>query len=58
MAEEKLDRAQIQSLGQPPTGGFVSEIVPVQVALGEMIAIHASMCPGPSRFDPIRQQDK
>ena len=58
MTEEKLDRAQIQPFGQPTTGGFVSQIMPVQVDLGELVSVHAATRPGSRRFDPIGQQDK
>ena len=31
MTKEELNRAQVQPLGQPRTGGFVSQVVPVPV---------------------------
>ena len=43
MAEKELNRAKIQPLGQPATRGLVSQIVPVQIDLCELLAIDAAM---------------
>jgi hypothetical protein len=34
----------------------VAQVVPVQIDLGELIAVHASTRPGSRRFDAIGQQ--
>ena len=38
-------------LGQPTASGFVSPIMPMQVDLNELVAVHASTRPGANRFD-------
>src|SRR5207253_3553241 len=42
VAEHQLDRADVHSIAQEPTGALVTEIVPVQVDLPELLAIAAS----------------
>ena len=42
MAEHELDRADVHSVAQEPTGALVPEIVPVQVDLSELLAIDTS----------------
>jgi hypothetical protein len=42
VAEHQLDRADVHSIAQEPTGALVTEVVPVQVDLPELLAIDAS----------------
>lgn len=39
MAEEKLDRPEVELLGQPATCGLVTQVVPLQIDLRELVAI-------------------
>ena len=41
VAEHQLDRADVHSIAQEPTGALVTEVVPVQVDLPELLPIYA-----------------
>jgi len=43
MTEEQLNRAQVETLGEPAASGLVAQVVPVQVDLGELLAVHAAV---------------
>ena len=45
MTEEQLNRAQVKAPGEPAAGGFVPQVVPVEVDVGELLAVHAAVCP-------------
>ncbi len=42
MAEHQLDRADVHPIAQEPGGAFVTEVMPVQVDLPELLSIDAS----------------
>jgi hypothetical protein len=42
VAEHQLDRADVHSIAQEPTGALVTEVVPVQVDLTESLMIEAN----------------
>jgi hypothetical protein len=42
VTEHQLDRADVHSIAQEPTGALVTEVVPVQIDLPEFLAIDAS----------------
>jgi len=41
MADHQLNRADVHSIAQEPAGAFVTEVVPVQVDLAELLAVDA-----------------
>src|SRR5262249_11120946 len=45
-----------ETAGEPPARGFKAQIVPVQIDLGELVAVHASTHPGPRPFNAVRLQ--
>ena len=41
VADHQLDRADVHAIAQEPTGAFVTEVVPVQVDLPELLSVDA-----------------
>lgn len=39
MSEQELNGPQINALGQPATGGFVPEVVPMEVNLDHLLTV-------------------
>lgn len=55
VAEEELNRAQIQPLREPAAGGLVPQVVPVQIDLCELLAIDAAVRSRARGFDAVGQ---
>jgi hypothetical protein len=58
VAEHQLDRADVYAVAQEPAGAFVTEIVPVQVDLPELLAIDASTVFRAFRVVPVRDKQQ
>jgi len=57
MTEDQLNRAQVKTLGKPAAGGFVAQVVPVQVDLSELLAVHAAVSARARRLNAVREQN-
>jgi hypothetical protein len=58
MPEKQLNRSQVETLGQPAAGRFVPQIMPVQVNIGELLAVHAAVRARARRLNAVRQQNQ
>lgn len=56
VAEQQLNRAEVQTFGQPSAGRLVPEVVPMEIDLGEMLAIHAAVRARARRLDTVSDQ--
>ena len=57
MAEDQRNRSQVKTLAQPPAGRLVPQVVPVQVNVGEVPAVHAAVRARARRRHAVREQD-
>ena len=56
MTQQKLNRPQIQAAGQPATSRLVPQIVPVQIDLRQLLAIHPSPRSRSCRLDAMSKR--
>jgi len=56
MTKQELNCSEVEAARKPSARCFVPEIMPVEIDLGELVAIHASTRASPPRLDSVRQQ--
>lgn len=57
MTEEQLNRSQVEPFREPAAGGFVAQVVPMQVDLGELLAVDAAVRARACRLNAVREQN-
>ena len=58
MSEQKLDCTQVETAGEPPARSFVTQVVPVQIDLRELLTVDPSARLASRRLDTVSEQHK
>ena len=58
MSEHQLDDPDVNAVREKPARAFMTQVVPVQVDLPQLLALDSSSGPGAFRFVAVRDQQE